>query len=69
MFCEIISPVGGTRFSIDVELVLIASIPNPIEPHVHCFGLALLDFACFYSQRSGVFNLNRGGRLRMSHLF
>ena len=63
------SPVGWTGFPIDVELVLISYIPNPIEPHVHCFGLALLDYAGCYSQRSGVLNLNRGRRLGMLYFF
>ena len=43
MFSEIISLVCGAGFPIYVELFLIFSVPDPIETHVHCFGLALLD--------------------------
>ena len=42
VFSEVISFICGTGFKIYVELFLIFSVPDPIETHVHFFGLSLL---------------------------
>ena len=49
MFSEVISFICGTGFLIYVELFLIFSVFDPIETHVHCFGLALFDGSCCYA--------------------
>ena len=49
VFSEITSLVCGAGFPIYVELFLIFSVPDPIETHVHCFGLALFDGSGFYA--------------------
>ena len=49
VFSEVISFICGTGFPIYVELFLVFSVPDPIEMHVHCFGLALFDDSGCYA--------------------
>ena len=44
MFCEIVTKIGKARPPIDLKMFLSHTILDPIIPHVHGFGLLLLNF-------------------------
>jgi hypothetical protein len=67
MFGKVVRPVGWTWVPKYMELLLIDSILNPIRSHVHGLGFSLADFVVGKTIGGGIVNLNRGGRLRMSH--
>ena len=52
MLSGVITQVIFYWFTLNDKLVLIYYAPNPIELHVHCFGLELLDYYGCYSQCS-----------------
>jgi hypothetical protein len=41
VFCGVVSKVGFTWSPSDIKLFLVHSVPDPIEPHIHCFGFLL----------------------------
>ena len=43
VFGKVITVVAATWFPIDDKLLLIASVSDPVETHIHCFGSLLLD--------------------------
>ena len=44
MFGEIVTEIGKVRPLIDLKMFLSHTILDPIIPHVHGFGLLLLNF-------------------------
>ena len=69
MFCEIVSKVGFASAPVDVELVLVDSVLDPVESHVHGFGSALLDGVVGYAVCDGVIGAHGGWWLGMPHVF
>jgi hypothetical protein len=43
MLGEVVAKVFSAGLPVDDELVLLDSIENPVEAHVHCAGFALLE--------------------------
>jgi hypothetical protein len=43
MLGEVVAEVFSAGLPVDDELVLFESIADPVEPHVHCAGFALLE--------------------------
>ncbi len=43
MLGEVVAEVFSAGPPVDDELVLLDSIANPVETHVHCAGFALLE--------------------------
>jgi hypothetical protein len=43
MLGEVVVKVFSAGLPVDDELVLLDSIANPVEAHVHCAGFALLE--------------------------
>jgi hypothetical protein len=69
MFGVIVPMVVRSGLPIDKELALVLSVSDPVKPHVHCFGLALLDSFVGDATSCEVIGLNWGGRLGMPHKF
>ena len=53
-------------FPVDVELSLLGSVSQPVEPHVHGFGSLLFDSVIDYSLGCTVISLDRCSWLGMS---
>ena len=66
MLGEIIGIILLARAPVDQKLTLVNSVPDPIEAHVNCFGLALFDFVEGQADCHFIVSLNGSGRLRMS---
>jgi hypothetical protein len=43
MLGEVVAEVFSAGSPVDDELVLLDSVANPVETHVHCSGFALLE--------------------------
>ena len=63
----VIASIYGAWFPIYMELVLLDSILDPMESHVHCLGHFLFDAFVGYADCCGIVYLYWGGRLRMIH--
>ena len=62
MLCVVIRIIGWSRRPIDMKLILINTVLNPIETHVHGLGTALFDLAIGKTRGRGVIHLDwRGG--------
>ena len=68
MLGEVVSEVCFTGRPVDVELSLFDSVSNPIESHVDCLGLVLLDGSICDSISSAVVGSDWSCGLGMSHL-
>jgi hypothetical protein len=69
MFGVIVSNILGARGPIDMELVLLDSVLNPIKPHIHCVGSDLSYVVVGNPAGGGIVNLYGGGRLAVPHFF
>ena len=69
MFWNVVSKVCRARLLARPEFFLISVAPEPMESHIHCFGLFLLYCFCDYSKCCGVVNLNWCWWLWMAHFF
>ena len=67
MLHEVVCKIGGSRTPVDMELLLVYSVLDPIKMHVHRFGLALSNLFVGKTICRGIVNLDRGGRLWMAH--
>ena len=63
----IIRDVAASGSPENMELLLVDAILHPVKSHVHRFGSDLFDGAVRDAACRGVVDLNRGGRLRVSH--
>jgi hypothetical protein len=43
MLCEVVGVFVLAAFPVDLELILVGSITNPIKLHVHCCGTTLFE--------------------------
>ncbi len=68
MLGVIIGKVVRPRPPVDQELSLACPVLDPIKTHVDCFGSFLFDGVIGETFGSGVVDLHRRWRLRMSHL-
>ena len=64
---KIIGKICGARAPVYIELVLLDTILNPIETHVHGSGLTLFHGFVGKAYSGGVVNFNWGWWLGMSH--
>ena len=62
-FCEKICQVVGTIAPDDDEMTLLHSILDPMEPHVHCFGLLRLDSLVGEANSGRIVTVDGGGVL------
>ena len=69
MFCKIISQVVSVRGPEDVEVALLSSVADPVEPHVDCSGSALFAGSIGDRVCGGIICLDWCGGLRMAHFF
>jgi hypothetical protein len=69
MLGEVVSLIGFAWFPVDDELALVNLVPDPVETHVHGFGLALFDRVVGYAFSELVVGLNGCGRLWMTQFF
>lgn len=65
--CLVIGAVLGAWSPVDVELFLTNAILDPVEAHVHRFGLALTDSSIGDAAGGGVVCLDWSWRLLMAH--
>ena len=67
MLGVVVAKIVATRAPVDKELSLMDAVLDPVEEHVHGFGLALTDGAVGDTGGAGVVGLNGCWRLRMAH--
>ena len=67
MFCEIVTKIGKARPPIYLKMFLSHMILDPVIPHVHGFGLLLLNLLVCKSNGGGVVDLTGGGGLSMAN--
>ena len=68
--CMVLGPIVGeilfTRLPIDAELALAFVVSEPVEAHVHCFGVFWLDFAIYDCISHSIVRLEGCSRLLMA---
>jgi hypothetical protein len=69
MLCEIIGALSRTSPPIDMVVVLPDVVSNPIELHIHGFGLFLLYGFIGDATGRAVVSDHRGGRLIVAQFF
>ena len=69
MFGEVVGLVGRAGSPVDMELLLVNSILDPVESHVHCFGLLLSNLFVGESDSGSVIDLYWCRGLCVSHFF
>jgi hypothetical protein len=69
MFGPIVGSVFGSWMPVVAELALGVMAPQPVELHVHCFGVSWLDVVGDNAMGCAVVSLDRCGRLIVAHLF
>jgi len=69
MFGEIVSPAGIARPPENMELALAFAIAEPVEMHVHHFGVFLFDHVIDDPTGSVVVSLQGSGGLGMAQFF
>jgi hypothetical protein len=69
MLGPIVSLVGGSRVPEKLELILRFSASEPMESHVHGFGVSRLNVVVHNAKGYCVVGLHWGGWLLVAHLF
>ena len=67
MLGVVVSEVLYAGFPVDVELVLVYTVTDPVESHIDGFGPSLFDGVVDDAGGAGVVDLDWCGRLRPSH--
>ena len=65
MFGEIVGEIVDTLAPVDMKFTLVNVIANPIEMHVHGFGMTLTDGIIDNARGALIISLNGSGRLRI----
>lgn len=65
MFEAVVTQIGMSWFPKNFKVPLVYSIVDLIEMHIHGLGLFLFNFLGSNAHYCGIFNLDRGGRLRV----
>ena len=66
VFGVVVSEVGASRVPVNIEMALADDIPDPVEAHVNCLRLFLLDGVVCKPHCCGVIDLHGSGGLGMS---
>jgi hypothetical protein len=69
VLCEVVAEVFSAGSPVDDKLVLLDSITNPVEEHVHRSGFALLEGVVRDAVNGWVVCFHRGWRLGMVEFF
>ena len=67
VFSVVVGFIGGAGFPIDFELLLFASITDPVVSHVDCFGFTLSHSVVGEPVCAGVIGDEWGWWLGVSH--
>ncbi len=67
MLGVVVSQVGFAGTPEETELLLCFATSEPVEPHIHCFCLLLLNVAVDDPYCSGVVCVHRSWGLRVAH--
>ena len=67
VFCGVICKIVLCTFPVDVELILLLSIPNPVEAHIHRLGSALNYCVGEYANSTFIVELEWSWALGVAH--
>ena len=51
VLCEVVTLVVSSFPPVDAKLSLVDTVPDPVKPHVHCFGSTLFHGIVTFSRR------------------
>ena len=68
MFGVVVAFVLVARIPVDVEVLLLCAVLDPVEPHVNCLGSFLFDRVIGETHSGGVIDLDRCGGCWLPHI-